>query len=103
MIPKECKRLAEVDFSLSGVNDACIRENNRKTRVKSCPGARPMNESWVIDIQQQCHDAKVPFFFKQWGGVNKKKSGRLLDGTTYGEMPNRKGGSYQSNDTLLLH
>jgi len=54
---------------------------------ESGPGARPMNKSWVIDIQQQCHDAKVPFFFKQWGGVNKKKAGRLLNGATYGEMP----------------
>ncbi len=69
---------------------------------ESGPGARPMNKSWVIDIQQQCHEAKVPFFFKQWGGVNKKKSGRLLDGTMYGEMPARNGGTCQSNDALRL-
>ena len=69
---------------------------------ESGPGARPMNKSWVIDIQQQCHDAKVPFFFKQWGGVNKKKSGRLLDGTTYGEMPECGGDIYQRNYALNL-
>ncbi len=69
---------------------------------ESGPGARPMDKSWVIDIQQQCHDAKIPFFFKQWGGVNKKKSGRLLDGTTYGEMPTRDGGIYRPNCALNL-
>ena len=69
---------------------------------ESGPGARPMNKSWVTNIQQQCHDAKVPFFFKQWGGVNKKKAGRLLDGATYGEMPGRVSGIYQPNYALNL-
>lgn len=50
-------------------------------------GARPMLKDWVIDIQQQCLEARVPFFFKQWGGVNKKKTGRCLDGKTFDEMP----------------
>jgi protein gp37 len=50
-------------------------------------GARPMREAWVVDIHQQCHAATVPFFFKQWGGVNKKKTGRLLDGRTWDQMP----------------
>jgi len=54
---------------------------------ESGPGARPMLNDWVIDIQQQCHEARVPFFFKQWGGVNKKKTGRLLNGRTFDEMP----------------
>ncbi len=49
--------------------------------------ARPIEESWVWDIYQQCKDADVAFFFKQWGGVNKKKSGRQLGGRTYDEMP----------------
>jgi protein gp37 len=49
--------------------------------------ARPMNESWVWDIRQQCADQGVAFFFKQWGGVNKKKAGRELGGRTYDEMP----------------
>lgn len=49
--------------------------------------ARPMNEDWVIDIMDQCKKANVAFFFKQWGGTNKKKTGRLLKGRTYDEMP----------------
>ncbi len=49
--------------------------------------ARPMNESWVWDIKQQCEDQKTAFFFKQWGGTNKKKAGRLLGGNTYSNMP----------------
>jgi protein gp37 len=50
--------------------------------------ARPMDEAWVLDIRQQCEVAEVAFFFKQWGGSNKKKTGRLLEGRTYDEMPN---------------
>ncbi|MBL7911662.1 MAG: phage Gp37/Gp68 family protein [Bacteroidia bacterium] len=49
---------------------------------------RPMKQEWVIDIQKQCKKAKVPFFFKQWGGRNKKETGRVLNGKTYNEMPN---------------
>jgi protein gp37 len=48
---------------------------------------RPMDVDWVLDIQQQCEQAQVAFFFKQWGGTNKKKTGRLLNGRTYDEMP----------------
>ncbi|MBF0474413.1 MAG: phage Gp37/Gp68 family protein [Deltaproteobacteria bacterium] len=54
---------------------------------ESGPGARPMEKSWVIDIQEQCHRANVPFFFKQWGGTSKKRAGRLLYGRTFDEMP----------------
>jgi protein gp37 len=54
---------------------------------ESGPGARPMEESWVLQILQQCRDSAVPFFFKQWGGVNKKKAGRKLNGRTWDEMP----------------
>lgn len=50
-------------------------------------GARPMEKDWVLSIQQQCEEAKVPFFFKQWGGVQKKKAGRLLNGRIYEAMP----------------
>ncbi len=50
--------------------------------------ARPMNEAWVWDIKQQCDTQGVAFFFKQWGGVNKKKAGRLLGDRTYDAMPN---------------
>ena len=49
--------------------------------------ARPMQEWWVWDIRQQCQEAGVAFFFKQWGGINKKKTGRELGGRTYDEMP----------------
>jgi protein gp37 len=54
---------------------------------ESGPGARPMQEDWVTDIRDQCRKARLPFFFKQWGGVNKKKAGRLLQGRTWDEMP----------------
>jgi len=56
---------------------------------ESGPGARPMDEQWVLDIQEQCDRADVPFFFKQWGGVNKKRAGRMLKGRTWDEMPRR--------------
>jgi len=48
---------------------------------------RPMNVDWVLDIQEQCEQAEVAFFFKQWGGTSKKKSGRELEGRTWDEMP----------------
>lgn len=54
---------------------------------ESGPGARPMDPSWVTEIRDQCLQAQVPFFFKQWGGVNKKKNGRLLEGRTWDELP----------------
>ena len=54
---------------------------------ESGPGAREIKRKWVVDIRKQCNRAKVPFFFKQWGGVNKKKTGRLLDGRTYDNLP----------------
>jgi protein gp37 len=54
---------------------------------ESGPRARPMREEWVADILQQCTRAGVAFFFKQWGGRNKKATGRLLQGRTYDEMP----------------
>jgi len=50
-------------------------------------GARPMHVKWVRAIRSQCRAARVPFFFKQWGGVEKKRNGRTLDGRTYDEMP----------------
>jgi protein gp37 len=56
---------------------------------ESGPGARPMDADWVFDIRDQCLDADVPFFFKQWGGVNKKKNGRTIDGRTWDDTPNR--------------
>ncbi len=49
--------------------------------------ARPIKENWVLDIMDQCRAADTAFFFKQWGGTNKKKTGRILNGRTYDEMP----------------
>jgi protein gp37 len=54
---------------------------------ESGPGARPMDPKWVIDIRDQCLAEGVPFFFKQWGGVNKKKTGRILQGKTWDNYP----------------
>lgn len=54
---------------------------------ESGPMARPIDKAWVADIRDQCQRATVPFFFKQWGGTKKKKTGRLLDGRTWDELP----------------
>ena len=56
---------------------------------ESGAGARPMAKEWVLSIRDQCRQAQVPFFFKQWGGFNKKKAGRILHGFTYDAMPSR--------------
>jgi len=58
---------------------------------ESGPGARPMDPAWVTEIRDQCVDAGVPFFFKQWGGVRKKRTGRELEGRTWDEMPTTPG------------
>jgi protein gp37 len=68
------------DLDLSGIDWVIVGG-------ESGPGARTMEEAWVIEIRDQCEAAGVKFFFKQWGGTNKKKAGRLLDGRTYDEMP----------------
>ncbi|MFZ0964667.1 MAG: phage Gp37/Gp68 family protein [Terriglobia bacterium] len=54
---------------------------------ESGPGARRMDPEWVTGIRDQCVKANVPFFFKQWGGVSKKKAGRKLEGKTWDQMP----------------
>ena len=54
---------------------------------ESGPGARPMSAEWVRKIRDRCVKYHVPFFFKQWGGPNKKKTGRLLDGETWDQTP----------------
>jgi protein gp37 len=56
---------------------------------ESGAGARPMQKEWVLSIRDQCERAQVPFFFKQWGGVRKSKTGRELDGKTYDTLPGR--------------
>lgn len=54
---------------------------------ESGPGARPMKSDWVDSILQQCQEQDIPFFFKQWGGVRKKRRGRVLHGKTYNDLP----------------
>jgi len=54
---------------------------------ESGPGARPMEPRWARAIRDQCVAESVPFFFKQWGGVNKHRTGRVLDGRTWDEFP----------------
>lgn len=54
---------------------------------ESGPGSRFMDQEWVCQIRERCRRYDVPFFFKQWGGVNKKRTGRILDGKTWDEMP----------------
>ena len=54
---------------------------------ESGPGARPMKAEWVYDIKTQCEASSTPFFFKQWGGVNKKAKGNMLDGKRYHQVP----------------
>ena len=60
--------------------------------------ARPMDPAWVRSIRDQCKKANVPFFFKQWGGVQKSRTGRVLDGRTWDEMPKQR----QQRPTLSL-
>lgn len=60
------------------------------TGGESGPGARNMDPAWVADLRDQCIASNVPFFFKQWGGVNKKRTGRTLDGRTWDQMPSVK-------------
>jgi protein gp37 len=54
---------------------------------ESGPDARPMKKEWVIDIKEQCQSAGIPFFFKQWGGISKKRNGRSLQGRTWDQIP----------------
>jgi len=61
---------------------------------ESGPKARPIKEDWVLEIKNQCQEQCVPFFFKQWGGTNKKKTGRLLQGRTWDELPVEKENLY---------
>jgi len=56
---------------------------------ESGPKSRKMEEVWALQIRDSCISQNVPFFFKQWGGTNKKKNGRLLEGRTWSEMPSR--------------
>ena len=69
-----------VDLDLEGIDWVIVGG-------ESGPGARGMRREWVLDIRDQCVAANVPFFFKQWGGPNKKRAGRLLENQTWSQMP----------------
>jgi len=59
---------------------------------ESGPSARRLEEAWVVDIRDQCLGAGKPFFFKQWGGLYRKRSGRVLQGQTWDQLPIATGG-----------
>ena len=74
------------------VDRAAVGVHERVERLRNAPGggvvpARPIDEAWVTDIRDQCGAAGVAFFFKQWGGAQKKRTGRILEGRTWDEMP----------------
>jgi protein gp37 len=69
---------------------------------ESGPGARPINPDWVTDLRDQCIRSNVAFFFKQWGGVQKKKTGRELEGRTWDEMPEYRSPSINLSRRLPL-
>jgi protein gp37 len=69
---------------------------------ESGAGARPMEKEWVRSLRDQCREARVRFFFKQWGGVRKKQAGRELDGQTYDEFPEAAAPSTSSRVSLYL-
>ena len=68
------------DLDLSGIHWLIVGG-------ESGPRARPMQESWALDLRDQCATAEVPFFFKQWGGPTSKSGGQVLDSTLYNEIP----------------
>jgi protein gp37 len=83
-------------FDLSGISWAIVGG-------ESGPGARSMRKEWVISIRDLCASAGVPFFFKQWGGVRKKRYGRLLEGRTYDEYPTRIASPIPERNSCWLH
>jgi protein gp37 len=70
---------------------------------ESGPGARPMQPEWVVSVRDQCRRARVPFFFKQWGGTQKGRTGRLLAGRTYDEFPRLCAIQPPQNEIRLQH
>jgi protein gp37 len=68
------------DISLNGIDWVIVGG-------ESGPGARPICSEWILELKQLCAASNVPFFFKQWGGFNKKKNGRVLEGRVWNDMP----------------
>jgi len=83
-------------FDLSGISWTIVGG-------ESGPGARPMREQWVISIRNQCAAARVPFFFKQWGGVRKKRTGRMLQGRTHDAYPERNPAPIPEREKCFAH
>jgi protein gp37 len=83
-------------FDLSGISWAIVGG-------ESGPGAREMEREWVVSVRDQCRESRVPFFFKQWGGVRKAKKGRLLDNRTYDEYPKRVPSSVPEKASCLAY
>ena len=69
---------------------------------ESGAGARPMKAEWVLSIKEQCLSAGIPFFFKQWGGLQKGKNGRKLEGRTYDDLPDRPRNSVPDADVRRM-
>ena len=74
--PLESLNLKKIDWVIAG--------------GESGPGARPMEPDWVREVRDQCIKSDVPFFFKQWGGINKKKNGRILDKRIWDQIPEKR-------------
>jgi len=72
--------LGPLDIDLTGIGWVIVGG-------ESGPGARPMLQEWAIAVKRHCGEKRIPFFFKQWGGVNKKKAGRVLERRTWDGMP----------------
>lgn len=82
------------DIDLSGIHWVIVGG-------ESGVGARPMDPRWVTSIWEQCRKAHVPFFFKQWGGIHKKKTGRILEGRTFDEFPAASTGTMPARSRRL--
>ena|SRR5438094_471348 len=82
------------DLDLRGISQVIVGGESGR-------GARPMSREWVVSIRDQCTNAGVAFFFKQWGGVHKKRAGRMLYGRTYNEFPPRLHGPVPIADERL--
>jgi protein gp37 len=84
--PLDVINLADIDWVIAG--------------GESGPGARPVEKDWIRSVRDQCILADVPFHFKQWGGVIKKKTGRILDGRTWDEFPVNKSPACRDEQVL---
>ncbi len=95
-------RFLSIEPLLEDIGDLCLQGIHWLiVGGESGHGARRLDPAWVRSIRDQCAHAGVPFFFKQWGGIRKSEAGRLLDGRTYDEMPNRLNNPVASKQSRL--